>query len=338
MKKTLLLLSALATGSLFAQNTFNQANETANGTYSYYLCDSAANNLASVTGANVTWDYTGLSKIGSEVRSIVIDNTSSSAYASDFANSNKYWNLEDMTQDFWATDANGKSREGLVIEEATLGNVLVKFSTDNAQLLTYPFDFNDAISDVFSGTLNMSLAQGLAASGTRSTKYDGYGTFKVGTTTLSNVSRLHLVDTIIATTPFGNYNILLDQFEYYDLDNTNEPIFLHTSGIIVQEGSTTPMMEYHVVVSKYEPSSTLSTTAADAFDFSVAPNPVTDQLTIAGEFDAATVQIIDQAGKVVFEGTASNGTKISTGNFVNGIYVVKATVNQQTITKKIVKL
>lgn len=340
MKKTLLFISVLMAGSTFAQNTFTSANEPGAGTANYYLCDSLADNMATVTGSNVTWDYSDVAKYDGETRTVIIDATSSSSYASDFPNSNKFWNLQDMTQDFWNTSATERIREGIVIEEPSMGNVVAKFSTDQATLMTYPFAFGDAVSDVFEGTVDISGLgfTGLAAQGTRATKYDGHGTFKVGSETVSNVSRLYLTDTIAITTMLGTYNVILDQFEYYDLDNENTPIFIHTSGTIIQGGSTTPMMQYSVVISKYEPAKTVSTKVISNVDFNIAPNPVKDQLFVSGEFTNADVQIIDQAGKIIFNGTATNGTVISTSNLVSGVYVIKATVDNQSVTKKIVKL
>jgi len=341
MKKTLLFISALMAGSTFAQNTFTNANEPAEGTTAnYFLCDSLADNMATITGANVTWDYSDIAKYDGENRTIIIEATSSSSYASDFSNSNKFWNLQDMTQDFWNTSSTERIREGIVIEEPSMGNVVAKFSSNQATLMTYPFAYEDAISDDFEGTFDIAAYSltGLPATGQHQTKYDGYGSLKVGTHTISNVSRIHQMDTIALATPLGNFKVLLDQFEYYDLDNENAPIFVHTSGTILQDGSSTPMMQYNVVISKYEPAETVSTKMISNVDFNIAPNPVKDQLFVSGEFTNADIQIIDQAGKIIFNGTATNGTVISTSNLVSGVYVVKASVDNQSVTKKIVKL
>lgn len=340
MKKTLLFISALMAGSTFAQNTFTAANEPGAGTKNYYLCDSLADNMATITGANVTWDYSDIAKYDGENRTIIIDATSSSSYASSFPNSNKFWNLEQMTQDFWNSNSTDRVREGIVITEASLGEVIAKFSTDQANLVSYPFAYGDALSDTFEGTVDISGFgfTGLPAQGMRATKYDGHGTLKVGSETVSNVSRLHLTDTIAITTMLGVYNVILEQFEYYDLDTEAEPVFIHTSGTILQDGSTTPMMQYSVVISKYEPASTVSTKMISNVDFNIAPNPVKEQLFVSGEFTNADIQIIDQAGKIIFNGTATNGTVISTSNLVSGVYVIKASVDSQSVTKKIVKL
>jgi hypothetical protein len=140
----------------------------------------------------------------------------------------------------------------------------------------------------------------------------------------------------------GDLNVYLEQFEYYDLNGTDfEPIFVALKTTIMQAGSTTPMMENSLVLSKYEPTeiySGVGLTNLASINFKLAPNPVKDQLFVSGSFDNATVQIIDQAGKIVFNGNASNGTVISTTNLDAGMYIVKATVNGQTATQKIVKL
>lgn len=82
----------------------------------------------------------------------------------------------------------------------------------------------------------------------------------------------------------------------------------------------------------------MSTNKLANVDFKLAPNPVKDELNIFGSFETADVQIIDQTGKIVFNGVASNGTVVSTAHLNNGIYMVKMTVNGISTTQKMVKL
>lgn len=338
MKKSLLLLSVFAAASSFAQADFTNANAPENGTYTLYVCDSFASNMATVKGTGVTWDYSDLARIDGETKSIIFDSVASV----DFPTANISYDIEAMTTDFWNSSATERIREGLVLFSPDLGTVTSTFDTDPATLMTFPFAFEDNLNDTFEGVVNSSLAGDMPATGVHFTEYDGYGTLKVGVDVIPNVSRIRYVDTIHASTGFiGDIDVILEQFEYYDLDNSNEPVFIHTAGAIYQQGSTTPMIEYSLVVSKYEPTeiySAVATKNITKVDFNLAPNPVKDELFVKGAFENATVQIIDQTGKVVYNGTASNGSVISTSNLDNGIYVVKATVDNQTVTQKIVKL
>lgn len=338
MKKTLLFLGVFVAGTTFAQNTFTNANAPENGTYTLFVCDSSASDLANVTGANVTWDYSGISKIAGETKSIIFDSVSNTSFPA----ANISYDIDGLTTDFWNSSATERIREGLELISADLGGtVTFTFDTDKALLMTFPFDYEDAISDPFEGDITTSLGS-FTGAGTHITKYDGYGTLKVGADVITNVSRIHYIDTINMVTPLGAMVVAMGQFEYYDLDNGTEPIFVHTSGTITQAGSSTPMMEYSIVVSKYEPTeiyvAPVSTKNITNVDFNLAPNPVKDELFVTGAFESANVQIIDQTGKVVYNGVASNGTVLSINNLENGIYVVKATVDNQTVTKKIVKL
>lgn len=338
MKKTLLLVSMFVAGASFAQNTFTNANETANGTYTYFVCDSFADNKVTTVGANVTWDFSNLSKIPNSTKSIIVDNNTD---AVNFPSATKTVEIDALMADFLATSASDRIRHGITLQEATFGTVLAKFSDNQATTMTYPFAFNAFVADSFAGTLDAgTFLTNNPMSGSHSTKYDGYGTFKIGNQTISNVSRLHYQDTIVTNISLlgGDVNVFLEQFEYYDLDNGTEPIFIQLKTTIVQAGSSTPMMENSLVLSKYEPTTSVGLKAVTHVDFKLAPNPVKDQLFVSGSFDNASVQIIDQAGKIVFAGNATNGSVISTASFDAGIYVVKATVNGQTTTQKIVKL
>lgn len=342
MKKTLLFVSMFVAGASFAQNTFTNANETANGTYTYFVCDSFADTKAGVVGSGVTWDYSDLAKINNSTKSIVVDNNTD---VTNFPDATKTVEIDALMADFLKTTATERTRYGITLQEATFGTVVAKFSSNPATTMNYPFALNTTVVDSFAGTLDAGgLLSNNPMTGNHKTTYDGYGTFKIGNQTISNVSRVRYNDTI--TTPVAllgaNINVYLEQFEYYDLNGTDfEPIFIALKTTIVQEGSSTPMMENSLVLSKYEPTEIYSGVGLDQLaniNFKLAPNPVKDQLFVSGDFDNASIQIIDQAGKIVFNGNASNGTVISTANLDAGIYVVKATVNGQTATNKIVKL
>lgn len=339
MKEILLMLGVFCGGVVMAQNTFSSSNEVVNGTYAYFVCDSNANNLSATNGTNATWDYSQLAKYAGQTKNIIIDNN---ANTTDFPSATRSIDISGLMMDFLKTDATARTRYGISIVEPTLGSVSVKLAANPATLMNYPFAFGDSFNDAFSGTMDISALNinGNPASGTRSTIYDGVGTFKVGAQSIPNVSRVVYHDTITTTIPLlGSAKVYLNQYEYYDLDNTKEPIFIIISVIVYQGTTTTPLMDNTLVLSKYEPSGTVATAVvADDIHLSLSPNPVTDYVTLNGDFDNANVQIVDQSGRVVYQGQLKSGSTIPTVDFNSGIYVVKATIGQQTITKKIVKM
>lgn len=334
MKKTLLFAGLFATGSLMAQGAFTDANELQNGTYSFFVCDSNAVSMAEITGTGVTWDYSSLAKYPDQTKSLVVDVASATNYASSFPDATKYVNLEQLTQDYWQTDASGRLRDGIVISEANLGDVVAPFDTP-VSMMSYPFNLNDVASSPFAGTTSVS-GMTMPFTGTHNTVYDGFGTLKVGNMTINNVSRVHYTDTmVIASGIAGDVDVYMEQIEYYDLDNSSEPIFIYSASTVSIAGS------YAVVLSKFEPTQDVPTTATNTvstINFNLSPNPVKDQLMLNGDFHTASVQIINQAGQVVYTGTANNGSTISTDGLKAGIYVVKATIDNQVVTKRIVKI
>lgn len=333
MKKTLLFASIFAAGSLMAQDAFTDANEVANGTYSYFVCDSMANNFESVVGTGVTWDYSDLAKYDGATKALIVDDASTAPNGSDFPSADVSSWIEELTNDYWSSDNARRYRHGIVVSMDMVGDVVAKFDAATT-VFDYPFNLNDESTATLSGDADTQMGQ-MPFTGDHKAIYDGFGTLKIGDQTIDNVSRIQYIDNLTIDTGFlGDIEVELKQFEYYDLANSTEPIFIYYS-------INSAMASFNVVMSSIEPTEVIiddvATTNIDAIDFTVSPNPVKDQLTLGGDFANADIQIVNQAGQVVYNGVASNGSVISTASFEAGVYVVKASVNNQVITKKVVK-
>lgn len=346
MKKTLLFTALFLSGYSFSQ-TFTQANEPQIGSSAtMFLCDSNVTNYASVVGNNVTWDYSQIAKVDGEVRTITVADPAGSPFASDFPGANKAIAIQGFTTNFWETSATERRSLGFIFEEPTFGTVKAIYDTDDALVLNYPFNLNGTVRDPFAGTLSFNLsgqAMNPAATGFKDTKYDGTGILKLNsTTTLSNVARIHTIDTLRATVDIiistMDVMLVIDQYEYYDLDNGDMPVFTHTHGLILQDNATEPMMEFTVVLNSVEPDQILSASKIDDLKFNVYPNPVTDEIKLAGNFENASVEVISQTGQVVK--TVDNvlsGVQISMNDINPGIYFLKVkSANGQSV-QKIVK-
>lgn len=345
MKKQLLFVSILFAGSTFAQ-TLTQANEPQIGdAASMFLCDSNVTNMENVTGAGVTWDYSGILAIPGEMRTIEIIDPATSQYASDFPGATKAVSLEGFLTNFWISSASDRRSNGFVFEEPSFGVVKATFDDDDQILATYPFALNGTANDVYEGTLAFEFSgipQSPDALGVSLGKIDGSGTLKLNAaTTITDVVRYVLIDTLRASINIGlplDIELVRAQYEYYGPDG-GLPLFIHSSALIQNQGAATPLTAFTVVLSSVEPDGSLSTSKIPTVEFAIYPNPVNDVLMLKGNFTQATsVQILDQTGKLVQ--TIENyipGTAISTSDLNAGIYLVQVATNEGISTQKFVK-
>lgn len=339
MKKRLLAAALLLTGtSSFAQG-LTQANEPAIGTTSQmFLCDSFATNYANVTGAGVTWDYSGISGFAGETRSISILDPATTPNASTFPTANKAVMIENLLTTYWTSTATERTSTGFVFEEPSLGTVVGNFSQNPQTLAAYEFALNDQLTDTYAGTVNLTLGN-FPSTGTVHAKIDGSGTLKLnGSTTLNNVIRYVSQDTMIANTGLlGDIQMVRVQYEYYQLGQTSMPVFIHSYGKIGPLGGS-PLSEFTVVLSSVEPDNFVSVKETQKVNFSVFPNPAKEKLTVTGEFANASAKIIDQSGREVKSvGAVAPGSSIEINELQKGIYFLVLTANGASSVQKFSK-
>lgn len=345
MKKSLLLVSVISTSLSFAQGSLTQANEPAIGTSaSLFMCDSNVTDFAGVTGNGVTWDYSTILGIPGEMRTIEIIDPSDSPYASDFPNANKAVVLEGFLTNFWTSAASDRRSSGFVFEEPSFGVVKGVFDDDDQLLATYPFALSDYENDLYAGTLYFEFSgipQSPDATGKSYAKIDGEGTLKLNaTTTLNNVIRYVLIDTLHASINLGlplDIELIRTQYEYYTAQG-GLPVFLHSSAVIQQQGAANPLTSFVVVLSSVEPDGYLSIQDKNTVDFQVYPNPANNDVVIKGDFQSASVAIFDQTGKIVLEnGSLSTGQALSIEHLKAGIYSLQVTTENGKAVQKLVK-
>lgn len=337
MKKILLGLGVLMTGASFAQNTFTTANKTPDGTYTYFVCDSVGS-LANVTGANVTWDYSSIKSLPDTTAMLIIGAVPQSDTFG-FTAANKLINTGLFTADY-LNASTGEIREGMVITDIDLGLVVAKFTTQPT-VMNYPFAYQDTINDTFAGKAD-AITLGLTdrpLSGEHLTTYDGYGTLKLGALTIQDVSRITMVDSFKIDTQdpgVGIIDVILTQMRYYTLGTSTEPVFLFNKlEILLPDNGSLIRIN---TMSKEDPTDYTSTSEIDAINFKIYPNPAKNSLNVSGDFEQATIQVVDQVGKIVLEKTLNNNqTNIDLGELNSGMYIVKANINGHLITKKLIK-
>ncbi len=346
MKKQLLIAS-LAFASITNAQSLTQANEPTVGQNStMYLCDSNATNLASVTGNSAVWDYSQLGKYTSQLRTINIIDPSTTTNASSFTGSTSAFEIQNFITTYSSSTSGARNSQGFVFQEPTFGNVIAEYSSNNEVLMTYPFAYSNTSTDNFAGTLSFSLngiPQNPSCTGSVTSTIDGQGSLKVGNTTIPNVIRYRIEDHTLATITFvGDIEFIRTQYEYYDLANSQMPIFIHANAIIQNVGSTTPLIDRSLVLSSIQPTNIVGANAGISYNnianFSVYPNPTKGELNFKGVFSSdAQARLIDHTGREILGAfSLINGSKIDLSAVNKGMYIIEITNNGIKTSQNIV--
>ncbi len=344
MKKTITCFSLLLCNTLvFGQ--FTQSNEPViSNSVNMYLIDSNTVNLASTMGSGVTWDYSQIVGYPGETRNMTVVAPNSTANGASFSSASAAIEVSNLTN-YFSSSASSRNAHGFVVSDPTLGDVVVTLTNDEI-MMNYPFAYNDMVTDTYSGSLNFNfngLPVSEACTGSSFAKVDGSGTLNLPNgTVVSNVLRYKLVDTTNATITLlsTDVQVVREQYEYYDLANSNLPIFVHSSFAAYAGGGTTPVTQQSLVLSSVAPQFYLAVNELNGNEFKVYPNPVNESLNV--QFDHVkngTISILDLNGKTVFT-TEINGLtmNINTAQLVSGIYLLQVasegSISTQKITKK----
>lgn len=345
MKRNLLFIASLILGSqVFGQ--FNQSNEPTIGEgTTLYVIDSNAVNYAAITGSGVEWDYSIYGGYDGVSRNITIVDPVSTGFSADYPSATAALAIQDFLVNFSSSTATERVSPGFVYSEVNFGDVVVKFNVDDAIQYEYPFGLGDVVNDNFEGEMtNMNLGTH-PLTGNLTATYDGYGTLKLADgVDLTNVSRYRISDistiTVTGTGLFdGSYELVRDQFEYYDLANSNLPAFVYTTVILRLAGSTNPLSEFSLALSEVDPIAIVNIQEASNADFAVYPNPASDviKIDLKKETNNASVSIIDAAGRTVLSQELNNQfNEINIASLDQGIYFVRVSNAGSVKSEKVV--
>lgn len=344
MKKVLLVTALFSTAFSFGQS-LTQANEPAIGeSQSMFLCDSFANQYPNTTGAGVTWDYSNLAGYPGVSRLVSIDDATTTTHAASYPTSTKTIQVENSLTTYFNSTATERMSQGFVFNEPSFGEVIAVFDTDEQKLVDYPFSNGSSLTDGFAGTLDFELngvPVNTAATGTGYAWIDGQGTLNLPqSTSYTDVIRYKLIDTSNTTVPlFGDLEVIRVQYEYYDINNSNLPVFTISSIKIQQPGGGVPLTERTMVLSIVEPTVQVSGIQdLKAFELIAYPNPAEDKLTIGGTFGGdAEAALFDQSGRLLLTTPVEHGTSIDLSAYDSGMYLLKVSSNGSEVTKTVVK-
>lgn len=342
MKKTLLFLGVFT--SVIANAQFTQANEPAIGdSQTMFMCDTSVSNLSTVTGGTAVWDFSKCARVNTGATKIVSAKTPTDVSA-EFPNATKAIDIQDYLTSFFSSSSTQRNSKGMrFVQPAPLGTVNVIFNNTNNEdekVMEYPYDFGNSHSDDFKGQVK-STAINTTCTGHGNFSVDGKGTLKLNAaTTLTNVLRYKLVDTVdaVLTTPFAvTLKIIRTQYEYYDLANSKElPVFIYATLRITSTGQFTTDVKQKIVLNSVQPDGFIGIAEQNELNLSVYPNPTTGIIKLSGLTSDAVVTITDLQGKVVYTNTVSNG-EMSIAEFQAGVYVMEVVSAEGKAVQRIVK-
>ncbi len=311
------------------------------GTVMNALADSAIPIDQSPTGANVVYNFDQLFPAGN------ISYTSGLALTTEelaeYPNSNSAVEIN--------TTINGDSNVSKVyvtspanpfaLTGATFNGLELNYNTDNATLGTFPLNYGYSNTDTtagsfvyttYNGTFTGTMTTTVDAYGTLTTNDVGYGPYSGSVTRLKTVQNINLIYGF-----FGNVGTVVQTtYHYYDANSgILAPIFKHTESIL-----NVPLLSINQTLVTMESANRiiLSTPQNAAVAFQIAPNPVTDFLTVqtGNNEQINAIKITDCNGRVVFESNAG-ANDIDVSHFQNGIYFATILTNKGSSTQKIIK-
>lgn len=341
MKKTLLLLSVFTSAIASAQLT--QANEPAIGdTQIMYMCDTSyfTKNTAAA-GNGVTWDFTNCGKVSNGATRTVAVKTPSTI-TDKYPSATKAIDIQGYMTSYFSSTATARNSKGMQFTQPGFGEISVILNDANDEkVMEYPYNFGNSHLDNFTGEVK-STQVNTTCTGKGNFRVDGKGTLKLNAaTTLANVLRYKLEDSVDASTTFAGLpvtiKIIRTQFEYYDLDNSKElPVFVYGKLRMIVSGALNTDVTQKLILSAVQPDGVASLTEAGELNVSIYPNPTTGIINISGLTSEAVVTITDLQGKTVYSNTVSNG-QIAINEFQAGVYVMEVVSAEGKATQRIVK-
>jgi hypothetical protein len=343
MKQIYLMIAAcLAANFCLAQPTItgNAVTPSAGETYTYHGYDASTFNPGA-SGANVTWDFSGVASSGATTYSYI--NTGSAPHGSSFPSSNvAIYDAAAPSESFYQLDASQYSVAGIVQGN---NDIVDDYNGDIREIVKFPITYQNTFNETFSGTQFIAQVPFTWNRGGNITiEADGYGTLIMPYGTINNVLRIKTTTVYSDTDPaqvFPPNNYSEELYLWYH-PSTKSFLFSYVAFELVDFGTTTYTGTYldqvHVGVEEL---------LASAIDLKMYPNPTNDQLSVSFDLQNRSevqIQVTDMTGRIVMDvpvSSVSAGTQTKTvdlSTLQTGMYMVSILVDNRKVTKMINKL
>lgn len=293
--------------------------------------------LNQTSGANQTWNFTNLVKIGQSTdvyTTPTVQETTTYPGTTSTLTINSVVNITNTTNNLFTKNISNQ----ISITGIKGVDYEINYNTNNALLGTFPlsYGYNNVdnvagsfVYDTNSGTFTGTITTTVDAYGTLNTNDIGFGSFSGNVTRLKTVQNLNLssgIFTNIGTATQTTYNYYNSSNGYlvfrYSTININVPL------LSLNESSTSIENFQTVLLSRAENELDSSIT--------IFPNPVKSEFNIKNvSGNIEYVRILDFQGKEILRTKASE--KINLSNLSNGIYLAIIETEKGTINKKIIK-
>jgi len=359
MKKiylSLFTILGLATITI-AQPTITSTNFTPSiGDSQLYNVADTNSVLDNTTGANVTFNYTGLAGYGQSQTQHIVD-PATTFYASDFpgattADTTDGSAINTNYSQLFSTDSITKS--GIVANVTTYGTVVVKYNQDPEITMKFPFNYGDNYTDNYAGLFTIvAYGQTTNGSGTTTVDADAWGTLDLPFgVSIDSVLRVKTTENLVTDTiviPLPPITILpvvisAEYINYYKPSISKYPLLSFINGTYTQDNNT--LDSSRVIISQY-PIASLTSIEEKASEINVElfPNPSNNGLTtLSFELEnstAVTIEILNAVGqsvKQLFSGNLAQGEnnlKIKTSDLSKGLYFVNINIDNKITTTKL---
>tara|TARA_B110000037_G_scaffold221742_1_gene293810 strand:+ start:3437 stop:4465 length:1029 start_codon:yes stop_codon:yes gene_type:complete len=325
--KIILLFTALAIVFTGNAQSLTQANEPTIGEeVTMYVCDTI-DPYAANQGTGVSWDYSMIVRLTGQTRVVGAYNPNASTNGALFPTSTFTLSAGTELTSFCTSTSTERMQQGFVFNGPNLGEVIAIFDVDELKLMDYPFSNGSTLTDTLQGQITLSLfgvPQTLPIIGIMHASVDGQGTLTLpGPTTFTDVIRYHSIDTTFIPYWFGSIELIRNYYEYYDLANTNIPVFTHRTLVTQGQGATTPMNYETEILSSVDPDLFLAVNDVETIEFDIYPNPATNEIILHGDFSSnAVATIYDQSGRTISSHILSNGNNLNVSSLEAGTYIV----------------
>ena len=289
-------------------------------------------------GPNITWNFNQLVLAGQSTSTILAPTAAQLTTFPTTTNVKKFTNLISATTTFSELLYKNVASE-ISLTGVTSDNLILNYVTNNAKLGTFPLIYGYNFTDTTAGTFTSGTNNG-TFTGNIVTSVDAYGTLTLNNTGNGSfsgpVTRLKTVQNITLFQGFFNVGLAVQtSYAYYSGSNLN-PELRYTKAVInipllnITNQTAIQIEDFATIL--------LSTNNNILTDnISIYPNPVNDILNIKSKDNQKiSFVIIDINGREIISKT-SNDNNINVSNLKKGIYFVKITNDNSSITKKIIK-